>query len=99
MSHNLSGVLALAARREGLERVDRVLLSRDASRAIALQGDSRSPMRRLADVDVVAGMNTPLTQTSADWSKCQAQVAHTQQSQQPLGQSPDVPGAQPPLQR
>lgn len=56
-------------------------------------------MRRLADVDVVAGMNTPLTQTSADWSKCPVQGAHTQQSQQPLRQSPDVPGAQLPLQR
>ena len=99
MSHNLSGVLALAARREGLERVDQVLLSRDASRAIALQGDSRSPMRRLADVDVVAGMNMPLTQTSAEWSECQVQGAPTQQLQQLLRQSPDVPGVQPPLQR
>lgn len=67
-SYNLSGALALAARHEGLERIDRVVLSEDASRVIAVQGEFGSPLLRLADVDVLQGINTPLAQSSAaEW--------------------------------
>ncbi|ODV15368.1 MAG: hypothetical protein ABT19_09535 [Rhodanobacter sp. SCN 68-63] len=98
-SYNLSGALALAARKEGLERIDQVLLSKDASRAIAVQGDMHSPLRRFADVDVVSGISTPLAQSSTDWSQFQVPEKQNVQAPTPLMQSADVQAAQPSMQR
>lgn len=98
-SYNLSGALALAARKEGLERIDQVILSEDASRAIAVQGDIRSPLRRFADVDVVSGVSTPLAQSSTDWSHFQVPGMQHMQAPTPLMQSADVQVAQPSMQR
>jgi len=98
-SYNLSGALALAAQKEGLERIDQVILSEDASRAIAVQGDIRSPLRRFADVDVVSGISTPLAQSSTDWSQLQAPGLQNVQAPTPLMQSADAQPPQPPLQR
>lgn len=98
-SYNLSGALALAARKEGLERIDQVILSEDASRAIAVQGDIRSPLRRFADVDVVSGVSTPLAQSSTDWSQFQAPGRQNVHALTPLMQSADVQVAQPSPQR
>ena len=75
-TYNLSGAVALAARKAGLERIDQVLLSEDGTRAIAVQGDLRSPLRRLASVDVVSGVNTSLAKSSTDWSVLQRPEAH-----------------------
>ena len=98
-SYNLSGALAVAARKEGLERIDQVLLSKDASRAIAVQGDMHSPLRRFADVDVVSGISTPLAQSSTDWSLFQAPEKQNVQAPTPLMQSADVQVTQPSMQR
>jgi hypothetical protein len=98
-SYNLSGVLAVAARREGLARIDHVVLSDDATRAIAVQGDLRSPLRRLADVDVVGGVNTSLAQSSTDWSQIQVPGMQNMQAPSPLIQTVDAQVAQPSMQR
>jgi putative chitinase len=98
-SYNLSGALALAARKEGLERIDRVILSEDASRAIAVQGDIRSPLRRFADVDVVSGVSTPLAQSSTDWSQFQVPGMQSMHAPTPLMQSADMQVARPAMQR
>jgi hypothetical protein len=98
-SYNLSGALAVAARREGLARIDQVLLSRDASRAIAVQGDMHSPLRRFADVDVVSGISTPLAQSSTDWSQFRVPEKQNVQAPTPLMQSAGVQVAQPSMQR
>jgi hypothetical protein len=98
-SYNLSGALALAARKEGLERIDQVILSKDASRAIAVQGDMHSPLRRFADVDVVSGVSTPLAQSSTDWSLLQVPEKQNVQAPTPLMQSADAQMVQPALQR
>ncbi|MCP1374678.1 hypothetical protein NC595_11440 [Dyella sp. Sa] len=76
-----------------------MLLSKDASRAIAVQGDIRSPLRRFADVDVVSGINTPLAQSSTDWSLFQVPEKQNVQAPTPLMQSADVQVAQPSMQR
>lgn len=99
LSYNLSGALALAARKEGLERIDQVILSEDASRAFAVQGDMSSPLRRFASVDVVSGINTPLAQSSTDWSQFQTPGMPNVQAPAPLMQSADVQIAQPVMQR
>ncbi len=97
-SYNLSGALAVAARREGLERIDHVILSEDAAGAIAVQGDFNSPLRRFADVDVVSGVNTPLAKSSTDWTQFQS-PAQTMQAPSPLMQTADVQATQPAMQR
>ena len=76
-----------------------MILSEDASRAIAVQGDIRSPLRRFADVDVVSGVSTPLAQSSTDWSQLQVPGMQNLQVATPLMQSADVQVAQPSLQR
>lgn len=95
LSYNLSGALALSAEKEGLERIDRVLLSDDSSRAFAVQEDASSLLRRFASVDVISGINTPFAQSSADWLK--TQTPETEMAQEPaaLSQSADTPVAQP----
>jgi hypothetical protein len=70
LSYNLSGALALAAKKGGLERIDRVVLSDDASRAFAVQ--EGMPLQRFVDVGVMTSINTPLAQSSADWMQCEA---------------------------
>lgn len=98
-SYNLSGALALAARKQGLDRIDRVILSEDASRAIAVQGDIHSPLRRLADVDVVNGVNTTLAQSSTDWSRFESPEVTDLQTPTPSMQAAEVQMAQPSLWR
>lgn len=98
-SYNLSGALALAARKGGLDRIDQVVLSEDATRAIAVQGDIRSPLRRLAAVDVVVGVATPMIQSSTNWSQFQSPDLTEVQAPTPLMQAADVRAVQPTLQQ
>ncbi len=97
-SYNLSGAPAVAAKRDGLARIDHVILSEDATRAIAVQGDFKSPLRRFADVDVVSGVNTPLAKSSTDWTQFQS-PAQTMQAPSPIVQTADVQVTQPAMQR
>lgn len=99
LSYNLSGALALSAQKEGLQRIDRVILSEDSSSAFAVQENAGSLLRRFAFVDVVGGINTPLAQSSADWSLIQTPATQNAQEPAPLSQSADVRVAQPPMQR
>ena len=99
LSYNLSGALALSAQKEGLERIDRVLLSEDSSRAFAVQEDPSSLFRRFASVDVISGINTPFAQSSADWSQIQTPTTQKAQEPAPLSQSADAQVAQPSMQR
>jgi peptidoglycan hydrolase-like protein with peptidoglycan-binding domain len=68
---NIAGCLVVAARREGMHTIDQVALSGDASTAYAIQGEANSPFKKHASVDVLAGINTPLEQSSADVMKPQ----------------------------
>jgi hypothetical protein len=70
-TYNLSGAIALGARKAGLGRIDQVVLSEDGTRAIAVQGNMDSPLRRLASVDVVVGVNASLARSSMNWSQLQ----------------------------
>lgn len=64
-SQMLSGSLVSAATAAGFNRIDHVVLSDDASKAYAVQGDLNSPFKQCTDVDVVRAIQTPLTQSSA----------------------------------
>jgi len=83
---NLSGSLVVAARKAGLERIDQVVLSEDGSKAYAVQGDIRSPFKRMAEVPTQEAVNTPIERSSAQWQ----QVAAQKQQAAPAGQQQNV---------
>ncbi|HBZ45872.1 MAG TPA: phospholipase, partial [Stenotrophomonas sp.] len=61
-SDQLAGALAAKATQEGLERIERVVLSEDRTRVFAVDTqDITSVHRHLAQVDVVAGRQQPLS--------------------------------------
>lgn len=93
-SGQLAGSLAVKAKQEGLQRVDHAVLSDDAARTYAVQGDLNSPHKRIAEVPTAQAAHTPLEKSSAQWEQVtatqvqgQAQQQNQQQTQQPPGPS------------
>lgn len=79
-SQRLAAALTVAARRDGLDRIDQVALSDDGKRAFAVEGELSSPLRKIAFVDTDQAVHTSFAQHSV-----QAQAAY-QQHQQALQQ-------------
>lgn len=77
-SDNLAAALALAAQRNGMSRIDHVVLSDDATRAYAVQGDMNSLFKRYTDVNVAQAIGTPLAQSSVLWQRDIQQLAPAQ---------------------
>lgn len=75
-SDNLAGVLAVTARREGLDRIDRAVMSADASRTYAVQGSLDSPLKRVAEVDTRQAVATPVAASSDAWHQAAKQHEH-----------------------
>jgi hypothetical protein len=79
--------IAAGAKAQGLDRVDHVLLSDDGSKTFAVQGNLQSAHgldRKIADLQTVDALNTPLAQSSNAWTQHAAQselVASQQQAQ------------------
>jgi hypothetical protein len=84
MSENLAGSLAVAARKEDLSRVNHVEISDDGKRAYAMQGETSSPFKRVAEVDVAQSVAKPLQQSSVEYAKLDRQHAETQTAPQPV---------------
>jgi peptidoglycan hydrolase-like protein with peptidoglycan-binding domain len=97
-SDNLAAALAIAAHGNGLSRVDHVVLSDDASRAYAVQGDIDSLFKRYTDVDVAQAIGTPLAQSSVQWRHDSRQVNPTQATP-PVQQMQNPQVDQPAVQR
>jgi hypothetical protein len=85
-SNNLAAALAVAAHGKGISQVDHVVLSEDASRAFAIQGDARSLIKRHAEVDVAQAVATPVAQSSTQWPLDIPQLSSTRNAQ-PLQQT------------
>ncbi|OOG45853.1 XVIPCD domain-containing protein [Rhodanobacter sp. C01] len=66
-SDNLAAALAVAAHGNGMNRVDHVVLSDDATHAYAVQGDVNSLFKRYTDVNVAQSIGTPVAQSSVHW--------------------------------
>ncbi|KAF1003516.1 MAG: hypothetical protein GAK28_04652 [Luteibacter sp.] len=84
-SDNLAGALTVAARRDGLDRIDLAVMNGDASRTYAVQGSVDSPLKRLADVDTRQAVVTPVAASSDAWhdvAKQHEQIHALQASQQ-----------------
>jgi hypothetical protein len=75
-SDNLAAALVVAARREGLNKVDHAVLSDNASRVFAVEGDTSSPFRRVADVQTAEAVATSIDASSMAWQ----QIMQTRQS-------------------
>jgi peptidoglycan hydrolase-like protein with peptidoglycan-binding domain len=98
VSGNLAGALAVAAHDNGMTRVDHVVLSDDASRAFAVQGEINSLFKRYTDVDVSQAIATPLVQSSAQWQnhiQQQTAVQNTSPTQQIQNPQVDQPVMRP----
>ena len=77
-SDQLAAGLVVAAKREGLTRIDTVVLSEDGSRAFALQGKLDTTLKQIAHVQTAAAVNTPiaLSTTAAAQIKPTDPVSH-----------------------
>ncbi|HEV2680899.1 MAG TPA: XVIPCD domain-containing protein [Rhodanobacter sp.] len=96
-SGNLAAALAVAAQGNGMSRVDHVVLSDDASRAFAVQGDTNSLFKRYTDVNVAQAIATPVAQSSVQWPHDIQRPALTQTTppmQQTQNPQPDQPVVQ-----
>ncbi|QWT22463.1 hypothetical protein KPL74_10800 [Bacillus sp. NP157] len=93
-SDNLAGSLTAAARREGMQRIDHVVLSDDASKAWAVQGALDSPHKQMAQVATAEAVTTPLAQSAAALEATrQATQPQAHEQQQPQqAQPPKPPG-------
>lgn len=90
-SSQLAGSLTAAAKAEGLNRIDSVVLSEDAKRAYAVQGDLNSPHKKIAEVETQKAVSTPLEQSSAAATNTPAH-AEAQKQQPRQSQGPAMPG-------
>lgn len=95
LSKNFAGSLAISAVEQGLNRIDHVVLGDDGKRAFAVQGELMSPLRRIADVDVIQAVHKPLEQSSREFQQL-AQHPPSQPQGPMLTQRP--PQADPPAQ-
>ena len=83
-SDQLAAALTVQARADGLQRIDQVALSQDAS---ALWGAQRPPgvrdhfFDKHCRVDTVEGLNTPMEQSSAKWPQAMEQFQQQEQAQ------------------
>lgn len=83
-SDQLAGALAAKATQEGLERIERVVLSEDRTRVFAVDTrDVDSVHRQLAQVDVVAGRQQPLSVSTE-------QVAEVARQQERAASAPQL---------
>ncbi|MDW7706818.1 DUF6696 domain-containing protein [Xanthomonas euvesicatoria] len=93
---NLAGCLAVQSCKMGMDRIDEVRLSDDASRAFAVQNNpysagSHDQLR--AHVDTVAALNTPLEQSSQEWTKAAAERGQAEQHRNLQQEQTQAPAA------
>lgn len=79
-SENLAASLVVAARRDGISRIDHVVLSDDGARTFAVQGDTQSLFKQLAHVQTQTAVNTTIEQSNL----ALAQVAPKQSAPTPV---------------
>lgn len=98
-SDRLAASLTVAARQEGMQRIDHVLLSGDANRTYGVQGELGSPLKQVAEVDTRQAMATTVEHSSQALQQISQQnqlqqgqqLAEQQQTQQRQPASPPGP--------
>jgi hypothetical protein len=87
---DFAGSIAAGAKAQGLDRVDHVLLSDDGSKPFAVQGNLQSTHgldRKIAEMQTVEAINTPLAQSSNEWVQQAARVEAVASQQQTQAQA------------
>jgi putative chitinase len=74
-SDQLAAALVVAAVKNGMNRIDHVELSLDASKVFAVQGAISSPFKQIAGVPTVASLETPIAQSSQALQVIQQEAA------------------------
>jgi peptidoglycan hydrolase-like protein with peptidoglycan-binding domain len=93
-SENLAAALVVAARRDGMTRIDHAVLSDDGSRTFAVQGDLGSPFKRIAEVPTATAVATPVEKSAAALDQQQqdpSQLRQHEQHQQTQRQANSAP--------
>ncbi|SFW62873.1 XVIPCD domain-containing protein [Luteibacter sp. UNCMF366Tsu5.1] len=90
-SENLAAALTVAAKKEGMTSIDRVVLSDDASRVYAVAGDTQSPHKRVADVQTAQAVNTPVDLSASALPQARPEQATAPAPQQQTN-APTHPG-------
>ena len=98
-SDQLAGSLAVAAMRSGMNEINHVELSRDASRVFAVQGRLDDPARVNASVETARGMDTPLRESTQRVAEIEAARAPALAQTQQLEQSQDPQSAERAMRR
>ncbi|WP_426702121.1 XVIPCD domain-containing protein [Rhodanobacter sp. Col0626] len=96
LSDNLAAALVVAARRDGMQVVNHVVLSNDAARTFAVQGELNSSFKQITHVETAKASNTSIEQSSAAWQSTmqekQSDPAHAPQiAQEERGQQSPHP--------
>jgi hypothetical protein len=86
VSENVAGSLVVKARQDGLERIDKAVLSEDASRIYAVQGAPESPLKRVAEMPTEQAASTSVAESSVQWQQAAQQAQ--QQAQLASQQTP-----------
>lgn len=83
---HFASALAVSAVAQGLTRIDHVVLSDDASHAFAVQGRLHGGIegldQKLARVETLSALHTPLTESGAQWPQAVQQAQQLQLDQQ-----------------
>ncbi|MBO9650055.1 MAG: hypothetical protein J7605_16230 [Variovorax sp.] len=66
-SVQLACALVVIARSNGLDRIDHVALSTDASKVFVVQGTPDSPRKQIANVPTIEALNTSIEHSSHAW--------------------------------
>lgn len=86
VSENVAGSLVVKARQDGLERIDKAVLSEDASRIYVVQGSLESPLKRIAEMPTEQAASTSVAESSVQWQQAAQQAQ--QQAQLASQQTP-----------
>ncbi|NID05143.1 DUF2235 domain-containing protein [Luteibacter jiangsuensis] len=88
-SDNLSAALVVAARSDGLERIDRIELSKDGATLTAIEAPFDRAERR-SEVSVVASMNTTMAHSADRWSTAMHDFAQRRTLSHDVAQEVDL---------
>jgi len=91
-SDNLAASLVVSARAGGLNQIDHVLVGSDSSRIFAMEGQIKPGHGldgKMVHVETMQGLNTPVSQSSANWPQAmqQGQQVQAQAQQQQVAQA------------
>ncbi|KJV29129.1 XVIPCD domain-containing protein [Luteibacter yeojuensis] len=97
-TEKVAGALAVAAARDGLKRIDHVVLNEDGSKAFGVQGELNSPFKQIVQVDTAQATETPVEESSKQWiaaAEAYQQQAQVQQQAQEQMQAQSQAGPRP----